>query len=266
MTERTPARPRREPPSLSVGQVAAQWGVTVRTLHHYDEIGLLTPSGRTGTGYRRYSHADVERLQQIVVYRRLGFALEDIAALLDDPAADVVEHLHRQRAAVLSRLDEMRQLVETIDHALEVHMSGGKLTEAEQKELFGGDFSDQQAEAERRWGNTDAWRQSQRRTRDYTKQDWQQIQADAQEIDRAFLVAMNAGEPASSEAATAAAERHRQHIARRFYDLSYEMHRGLGDMYLADPRFLRNYDDQAPGLAQYVRDAIHANADRYESA
>jgi DNA-binding transcriptional MerR regulator len=254
----------RRDPSLTVGQVAERFGVTVRTLHHYDEIRLLTPSGRSSAGHRWYSEAEVERLRHIVVYRRLGLALDDIARLLDDPSADVAEHLHRQRAAVLSRLDEMRLLVTAIDHALEVHMSGGKLTEDEQKELFGPDFSDQQAEAERRWGHTDAWGQSRQRTRNYTKADWQQIQADAKGIDDDFLAAMRAGEPASSVAATDTAERHRQHITRRFYDVSYAVHRGLGDMYVTDPRFLRNYDDQAPGLAQYVRDAIHANADRRE--
>ena len=97
---------------LTVGQVAERFAITVRTLHHYDEVGLLSPSERTRAGYRLYTDGDLTRLQHIVVYRRLGFALEEIALLLDDSAADVAEHLRRQRAAVTSRLEEMRKLDE----------------------------------------------------------------------------------------------------------------------------------------------------------
>ena len=145
--------------ALTVGQVAEQFDVTVRTLHHYDEIGLLVPSGRTSAGYRLYDGEDITRVQHVVVYRRLGFALEQIALLLDDPSADLVE-------------------------------------------------------------------------------------------------------PATSERAMDAAEQARLHIHTRFYDLTPEFHRNLGDMYLADPRFTKTYEDIKPGMAQYVRDAIHANADR----
>jgi len=218
--------------ALTVGQVAEQFGVTVRTLHHYDRLGLLVPSERTPAGYRLYTDEDVTRLQHVVVYRRLGFALAEIANLLDEraladggSAADggaVIGHLRRQRAAVLSRLGEMRDLVTAIDQALEKEMSGIRLTKEEQAELFGDAFSDDYAEeAEQRWGETEA-----------------------------------------SERAMDAAEQHRQHIHHRFYDLTPEVHRGLGDMYLADPRFTKTYEDIKPGMAQYVRDAIHANADR----
>src|SRR5450759_5270349 len=89
--------------ALTVGQVAEQFGVTVRSLHYYDEIGLLVPSERTSAGYRLYTTRDITRLQNVVVYRRLGFALEEIAALLEEQAdADrpaVIRHLRRQRAA-----------------------------------------------------------------------------------------------------------------------------------------------------------------------
>jgi MerR family transcriptional regulator, thiopeptide resistance regulator len=248
---------------LTVGQVAEQYGVTVRTLHHYDEIGLLVPGERTSAGYRLYSDKDIARLQHVVVYRRLGFALEEIALLLDDASADLGEHLRRQRETVMSRLDEMRELVTAIDRALEKEMSGTKLTKEEQKELFGDGFSDDYAqEAEQRWGETEAWKQSQSRTSKYTKADWADVKAEMDATNAAFVSAMDDGEPATSERAMDAAEQHRLHIHRRFYDLSNEFHRGLGDMYLADPRFMKNYEDLRPGLAQYVHDAIHANADR----
>jgi MerR family transcriptional regulator, thiopeptide resistance regulator len=253
--------------ALTVGQVAEQLGVTVRTLHHYDEIGLLVPSERTSAGYRLYTGGDVTRLQQVVVYRRLGFALDEIALLLDDQAAAddgaVIGHLRRQRAAVLSRLDEMHELVTAIDRALEKEMSGNKLTREEQKELFGDGFSDDYAqEAEQRWGETEAWQQSQGRTSKYTKADWVEVKAEMDANNAAFVSAMADGEPATGERAMDAAEQHRLHIHDRFYDLTPEFHRDLGDMYLADPRFTKTYEDIAPGLAQYVRDAIHANADR----
>jgi DNA-binding transcriptional MerR regulator len=248
---------------LTVGQVAEQYGVTVRTLHHYDEIGLLVPGERTSAGYRLYSETDIARLQHVVVYRRLGFALEEIALLLDDVSADVGEHLRRQRDAVKSRLDELSDLVTAIDRALEKEMSGTKLTKDEQKELFGDGFSDDYAEeAEQRWGETDAWKQSQGRTSKYTKADWVEVKAEMDATNSAFASAMADGEPATSDRAMDAAEQHRLHIHNRFYDLTHEFHRGLGDMYLADPRFTKNYEDIRPGMAQYVRDAIHANADR----
>ena len=250
--------------ALTVGQVAQRFGVTVRTLHHYDEIGLVRPH-RTASGYRVYTADDLERLRNVVVYRRLGFSLEEIGPLLAE-RADVAEHLRRQRAAVVSRLDEMRDLVAAIDRALETTMNGNALTPEEQKELFGEGFSEEYArEAEERWGDTDAYRQSQERTRRYTKDDWRRIAAEGDEVTERLAALKRAGAPADSTEAMDAAEAHRVQIDRWFYAVGYPMHRGLADMYLADPRFTKTYDDREPGLAQYVHDAIHANADRHES-
>jgi DivIVA domain-containing protein len=203
--------------------------------------------------FRGYNEQDVDDF--------LDEVTEEIALLLDDPTADVGEHLRRQRAAVVSRLDEMRELVTAIDRALEAEMSGMQLTPEEQRELFGEGFSEEYAaEAQERWGDTEAWRQSQQRTSRYTKADWDAVKAEGDAINAAFVAALRAGEPATSERAMDAAEAHRRHIHDRFYDLGYEMHRGLADMYVADPRFTRTYEDLEPGLAQYVHDAIHANA------
>jgi DNA-binding transcriptional MerR regulator len=247
---------------LTVGQVAERFAVTVRTLHHYDEIGLVRPH-RTASGYRVYTDDDLERLRHAVVYRRLGFPLEEIGPLLDDPHTDVEAHLRRQRAAVVTRLDEMRDLVAAIDRALGARMNGNALTPDEQKELFGEGFSDEYArEAEQRWGDTDAWRQSRERAGRYGKDDWRRIAAEGEEVTAQFVALTRAGTPPDSAEAMDAAEAHREHIDRWFYDLGYAMHRGLADMYLADPRFTKTYDDRAPGLARYVHDAIHANADR----
>lgn len=249
---------------LTVGQVAERFGVTVRTLHHYDEIGLLSPGERSAAGYRLYTETDITRLQHIVVYRRLGFALDEIGELLDGATRpDVLAHLRRQRAAVMSRLDELTELVTALDRALEREMKGVNLTREEQRELFGDGFSDEYAaEAEERWGDTEAWRQSQQRTAQYTKADWERIKAEGEAVNAAFVAALEAGLPTTSPEAMDAAELARRHIAENFYDLSPDFHRNLGDMYVSDPRFTKTYEDVRPGLAQYVRDAIHANADR----
>jgi MerR family transcriptional regulator, thiopeptide resistance regulator len=239
--------------------------VTVRTLHHYDELGLLVPSERSAAGYRLYTEGDLTRLQQIVVYRRLELPLDEIASLLagdEDPGV----HLRRQREAVMTRLDELTDIVVAIDRALERDMEERPATTAELQELFGDGFSDEhQQEAQERWGDTDAWRQSASRTKRYTTADWAQVKVEAEAVNSAFIAALQAGEPATSVAAMDAAEAHRLHIHERFYDISYDFHRGLADMYVADPRFTKTYDDLAPGLAAYVRDAIHANADRHGS-
>jgi hypothetical protein len=137
------------------------------------------------------------------------------------------------------------------------------LTPEEKRDLFGDLDPDEHAgEAEQRWGDTEAYRQSARRTANYTKADWQRIKDEAAQNAAGFAEAFVAGLPAGDPRAMDLAEAHRQHIARWFYDCPPEMHRGLGDMYVADPRFTANYDTDHPGLAQFVRDAIHANADR----
>ena len=250
--------------TLTVGQVAEQFDVTVRTLHHYDEIGLLTPSDRSRAGYRLYTPEDLTRLQHVVVYRRLGFALEEVALLLDHPES-VEQHLRRQRAAVMSRLDEMRDLVVAIDRALEREMNDQPVTTEDMKELFGEGFYDSQDEAEQRWGQTDAWKQSQQRTKNYTRADWEQVKAESDALHKGFTDAMDAGEPATSVVAMDAAEAHRLNINERYYDCSPQFHRNLADLYTSDPRFTATYDEIREGMAFYVRDAIYANADRQEA-
>ncbi|MFT3661062.1 MAG: MerR family transcriptional regulator [Gordonia sp. (in: high G+C Gram-positive bacteria)] len=246
----------------TVGRLAELTGVTVRTLHHYDAVGLLVPEERSPAGYRLYGPADLERLQQIVLYRRLELPLEEIAELLD-PDADPTEHLRRRRAVVIAHRDRLDELVGAIDRALERTMSKRPATDAEMREIFGDGFSDEyQAEAAERWGDTDEWKQSARRTAEYTTSDWRAIKAEAEAINDDFVAAKRAGLPADGTAAMDVAERARLHIHERFYDCPPEFHVNLGEMYVCDPRFTATYDDLEPGLARYVRDAIVANAAR----
>jgi DNA-binding transcriptional MerR regulator len=249
---------------LTVGDVAVRFGVTVRTLHHYDAIGLLTPSRRSASGYRVYTSADLTRLSQIIVYRRLEMSLDEIASVLDE--GDEVSHLRRQRERVMSRLDELTDLVEAIDQALEKAMTNTPMTDDDMRELFGDGFDDYQAEAEQKWGDTDAWKESQRRAKSYGKEDWIRIKAEGEAVEKALADAFRAGLPADSQEAMDAAEQHRQQVNRWFYDCPPDFHRNLGDMYVSDPRYKATYDETfgLPGLARYCRDAIHANADRIQ--
>ncbi|MEU9573275.1 MerR family transcriptional regulator [Streptomyces massasporeus] len=250
--------------NYTVGQVAGFAGVTVRTLHHYDAIGLLVPSERSHAGHRRYSDADLDRLQQILFYRELGFPLEEVAALLDDPDADPRAHLRRQHALLTARIEKLRKMAAAVEHAMEARTMGIDLTPEERFEVFGDNDPEQYAEeVEQRWGDTDEYADSQRRTASYTKEDWKRIQAQAADWGERYGALMSADEPPTGEAAMTLAEEHRQHICTWFYECSYDIHRCLGETYVSDERFKAFYDALRPGLAEHLRDAIVANAARH---
>ncbi|WUH90983.1 MerR family transcriptional regulator [Streptomyces sp. NBC_00433] len=122
---------------LTVGRVAELAGVTVRTLHHYDEIGLVRPSARTAGGYRAYAAGDVVRLREVLAYRRLGFGLREIADLVDDPATDAVAHLRRLRGLLLEQRDRAAAMVSAIDRELEARAMGISTPPEEQLRIFG---------------------------------------------------------------------------------------------------------------------------------
>lgn len=251
--------------NYSVGQVAGFAGVTVRTLHHYDDISLLVPSERSHAGHRRYSDADLDRLQQILFYRELGFPLEEVAALLDDPDADPRAHLRRQHELLTARIEKLQKMAAAVEHAMEARTMGLNLTPEEKFEVFGDDPEQYAEEVEERWGDTDEYADSQRRTASYTKEDWKRIQAEAADWGERYGALMSADEPPTGEAAITLAEEHRQHICTWFYECTYEIHRCLGEMYVSDERFKAFYDALRPGLAEHLRDAIAANAARHAS-
>jgi hypothetical protein len=164
-----------------------------------------------------------------------------------------------------ARRDRVTALLGAIEREMEARKMGMSLTPEEQFEIFGTDRMDEYAaEAEEKWGDTDAWRESRRRTAAYSKQDWITIKAEADANIAGFAEAIRAGEPASGAAAMDLAEAHRQHLIRWFYDCGYGMHRGLAELYISDPRYMASYDEIEPGFSQYVHDAIMANADRHE--
>ncbi|MFE9253886.1 MerR family transcriptional regulator [Streptomyces sp. NPDC006879] len=251
--------------SYSVGQVAGFAKVTVRTLHHYDEIGLLSPSGRSRAGHRRYAEADLDRLQQILFYRALGFPLDQVAALLDDPRSDPQEHLRRQHALLSDRIARLQEMAAAVEHAMEARGMGIELSPEERFEVFGDHDPEQYAaEAEGRWGDTEAYRESTRRAASYSGEDWKRIMAEAEGINQRLAALMERGATADETAAMDLAEEHRGWIGEHHYACGYEMHRGLGEMYVQDPRFTAVYERIRPGLAMFLRDAIFANAARHD--
>ena len=246
------------PRMRTVGELAQLAGVTVRTLHHYDEIGLLSPSERSEAGYRLYSYADLARLQEIFVWRQLDFSLLEIQRLLDDPGHDRASALRQQRGLVQLELERLGATARALDAALEACESATEMEVEKMFEEF--DPAEYDEAARERWGHTDAYRDSARRTAGYGEREWSEIRAEADQVVRDFTTLLQRGEPATGERARAVAERHRQHMTRWFYPVSPQMHRNLAEMYIADPRLSANYEQVAAGLAAYVHDAVLANS------
>jgi DNA-binding transcriptional MerR regulator len=231
---------------LTVSRLARLAGVSVRTLHHYDEIGLLKPTGRGPNGYRLYARAQLQRLQQILFYRELDFPLEEIIRMMSDPAFDVYAALLEQKALLVQRAERTSALIEAIEKALK----GVVVFDAFEKE------------AEQRWGDTEQYKESKRRTARYGQREWDAVKAEWAAIHHEFALLMDAKVAAGDPKAMAMAERHRAHISKWFYECTYEIHRGLAELYVADERFMQNLDAVRPGLAAFQRAAILANAER----
>jgi DNA-binding transcriptional MerR regulator len=246
----------------TVSQVARLAHVTVRTLHHYDEIGLLVPSDRSRAGYRLYSDDDLARLQQILVFRELGFTLEAIAPLLDEPLPDRRAALRAQRDRLLVEQQHTAAVIRAVDAALAAlegdHMTTDKMFEG--FEEF--DHAQYEDEVRERWGDTDAYKESARRTKSYGKAEWDAMKTEASASLSAFAALLAAGADPAAADAMDAAELARLHIDRWFYPCSHAMHAMLAEGYVTDPRFTAFYEKIAPGLAAFVSAAIKANAAR----
>lgn len=245
----------------TVGQIAKLSGLTIRTLHHYDEIGLLNPSEREDNGYRRYTDRDLERLRQILVYRELGLSLDEIASIVDRDV-DPSEALLAERLQIADRIERLRIIAGMIDTTIEAHRKGITMTPEEKLQVFGDfDPAEYEVEAKERWGDTDAYTQSAKRTSSYTKADWDNVNDEADGIYRRFVELMGDGVGADDARAAEVVDAHRAHISRWFYECSPEIHAGLGAMYIKDARFTKNIDKHGDGLAHYMSEAIAA---RYE--
>jgi MerR family transcriptional regulator, thiopeptide resistance regulator len=254
---------RGEQRGLRIGEVARLAHVTVRALHHYDRIGLLRPSGRSEAGYRLYAESDLERLQTVLLYRELGFELGEIRDLLAEPGFDRREALRAQRAQLARRSERLGAMLALIDTTLAAMDEGIPMGHDDMFEVFGDfDPAEHEAEAEARWGETEAFKESARRTRRYTKDDWRRFNAESEALTLSVAALLDEGVAPDDPRATDAAERHRLLIDTWFYPCPPDLHEQLGRMYVTDPRFTATYEKIRPGLAQYLSDAIAANAAR----
>ncbi|SPT54365.1 HTH-type transcriptional activator tipA [Actinomyces bovis] len=245
--------------SLTVGQVAALVGVSVRTLHHWDEIGLVTPSERSWAGYRLYTSADVERVHQVLVYRETGMPLAQVAEVLDQPGVDAFGHLSRQRELLTERIAHLTRMLRAVDTMMEKDTMGEKLSAAQRAQIMGDQWDPAwEAEAQERWGHTEDWKVSAERlaakTPAESKADKERVEA----VERELAAAMAAGVKPGSERANALAEEHRASLS--WFDVTHAKHVLLARGYVCDPRFKQHYDAVAPGLAQWLKAVVEANA------
>jgi DNA-binding transcriptional MerR regulator len=251
-----------EPPTdgLTVGRTAALVGVSVKTLHHWDAIGLVRPAARTRTGYRVYGGDDVARLHRVLVYREIGVPLAAIGRLLDDPEVDAREHLHRQRGQLVDRISRLERMVGAVDRMLLESKPGIRLTPGEQVEIFGADWQPGWAEeAEERWGGTDQWAQYTERAAGMDADDWRRVAAATESLTADLAGAYRSGVAPGSDVAGALAERHRAQISA-YFDCTYAMHVCIGRTYVTDPGYAAYYDAIAPGLGGWLCAVIAESA------
>ena len=237
----------------SVNEVAKLAGVSKRTLRYYDEIGLLVPSAATRAGYRQYGGEDLARLWQILFYREMGLSLRKIAGMLDAQPAQRLTALRLHRAVLEKQAARLGGIIRSIDRILkgefeETMLNDFDMTEIERaKERYG-------REAQERWGGTDAYRESAKRTAAYTPEDWARIKAEQEAVYGDFIAAMDKG--CESAEAQAAVKRLQKCLNDNFYNCTDEILAGLGQMYVSDERFTKNIDRHKEGLAAFISASI----------
>jgi len=245
--------------AYTIGQLANMARVTVRTLHHYDEIGLLKPTARTAAGYRMYEGADLMRLQQILFFKQLDLPLDQIRLILDDPAFDQVQALERHRQLLYEQVGRLTRLLNTIDRTIQ------RLTEEDMtmtdEELYEG-FSQEQIERYKREAremyDPAQVEESERRVRKMSKEQWQTVKAEGDAVTRGMADLMGT-DPADARVRALMARHHAW--LETFYTCSAEMFRGLGQLYVSHPEFRATYDRYRPDLADFMAEAMTYYAD-----
>lgn len=239
--------------TLSIKQLSTLAGVSVRTLHFYDQIGLLTPQRERENNYRFYSRESLIRLQQILFYREMDLSLEQIGRILNDPAFDLISALENHREALTGKVKRLTTLLQTIDNTIR-NLKGQK--EMTNGQFFNGFSEEQQTEYEKeaaeRWDPA-VVAESSRRWKSLSKQEKEALMAKGESIVLALRDAMPKG-PSSPEAQQAVAAWKQQ--INFFYDCTDEILLGLGEMYMADERFKAFYDRIHPDLAAFKYEAI----------
>lgn len=242
----------------TVGEVAELLGLSVRTLHHWEESGLVTPTARTWSNYRLYSRTEIVRLQQVMIYRATGMNLAEIRELLSDD--DQLTHLRRQRDLLKGKAAEVQKMLGAVERLMEEQMEQPTLsTDQIAAILKDGDFAAHQEEAEQRWGETSAWKTSQARARAMDSAQWESFKTALEELEERLAEAQRGGITPGSDRANELAEEHRQSIGV-FFPVTHAQQVLIARGYVADPRFKEHYDQRQPGLAQWLKASIDANA------
>ena len=236
----------------SIGSLSKLSGVSIRALHHYDQIGLLQPSEVAQSGYRYYDDAAVEKLWQILFYRELDFPLHEIEQILSSPAFDRNRALMEHRNLLLQKRERLDRLIELVSNA----MKGETAMEFKPFDTSEIDALRQQyaEEAKARWGNTEAYRESTKRAAKWTEADKVRLQKESDEIFSAFAALVGV-DPADARVQALVA-RWKAFVSKSYYACTDEILAGLGQMYVADERFTKNLDQFGAGTAQLMSDAI----------
>ena len=238
---------------LQIKEFAELTGVSVRTLHYYDEIGLLKPSFvDEQNGYRFYNEASLERMQEILFYRELDFPLKSIAEILASPNYDKQKALAEQKRLLTLKKDRLTRLIAALEQAEkgEITMSAFDNSEYESARQ---QYED---EAKQRWGGTDAYKESQAKTAGYSKDKWNDILAGMNGVFAEFAECKKCGESADSETAQSLVKKLQDYITANFYHCTNEILAGLGQMYVCDERFKNNIDSHGEGTAEFVSEAM----------
>jgi DNA-binding transcriptional MerR regulator len=247
--------------AYTIKNLARMAGVSVRTLHHYDAIGLVRPAARSASGYRLYGEDELLRLQTVLFYRELDMSLEEIGRILDEPGYNPVAALETQGRLLAARAARIAALIKTVDRTIGRLKGEIMLSDEELYEGFAKDEIEKiKAEAKTRWGESEAYAQSQKRVAKMTKEELARVKAEGDAIDAETAVAMRDGKEPGSAPVRAIMARKFEHL-RSFYEPSPEIFAGLGRMYVEDERFMARYEAIAPGLADFLRRAMQAYAE-----
>ena len=236
---------------MQIKEFAQFTGVSVRTLHYYDEIGLLPPAYvERSTGYRFYDEASLLRMQQILFYRELDFSLKTIGQILSSADYDKHKALQQQKKLLILKKERLERLISAIDSAAK----GETIMTA----FDNSEFETYKKEAAEKWGKTDAYKQHTEKTRDYSRQKWDDLAQEMDKIMAAFALCMKKGEAADSAEAAHLVKSLQNHITDHYYPCTDQILAGLGQMYVADERFKNNIDKHADGTAAFICEAIAA--------
>lgn len=245
----------------TVGEVSALTRVSIRTLHHYDHLGLLQPTERSEASYRLYTPCDLTRLWRILTYRELGFSLGQIATLLEaDPAAQK-QALTLQAALLREQLRGLEQKLQAVTSLF--HTEENPMTTQDIRQIFDQfDHSQYEEEVKKRWGDTEAYRQSAERMKGYSPADLERMKTEGAEIHARYTALLDVGTPADSPEAAAVAEAQRAYFHEWFYDCTPQLLAQVSHLWVSDPRFTANIDQVRPGLAAYEFAAVQAWAEK----